>query len=242
MIFLQVMSPVAKALDLIQGEAQAYLGTLLPTIATTVFKLQNLSNQVHHRCIPLIDALLSGIKKRFERFMEDEECQLAAAFHPKFRLLWLQKYDSSKFLKVKELMEAKVEDALNREKESDEKDNASISGSSNEDDDFFSTFTKSENLSRGHKFLKNKAQNLVRSWLDSKSKESFTDATFLGERILINLFIKYNTAIPSSAAVERLFSMGKDILRAKRSSLSDDNFNMLMFMKGNMHLMENCKQ
>lgn len=31
--------------------------------------------------------------------------------------------------------------------------------------------------------------------------------------------------------------MGKDILRAKRSSLSDENFDMLIFMKGNMHLM-----
>ncbi|KAG0721492.1 putative protein MSS51, mitochondrial [Chionoecetes opilio] len=36
------------------------------------------------------------------------------------------------------------------------------------------------------------------------------------------------------AAVERLFSLGKDINRAKRSSLSDENFNMVMFMKGNM--------
>ncbi|KAG0721783.1 Nucleolar protein 12 [Chionoecetes opilio] len=41
--------------------------------------------------------------------------------------------------------------------------------------------------------------------------------------------------MPSSAAVDqRLFSLGKDINRAKRSSLSDENFNMLMFMKGTM--------
>ncbi|KAG0712830.1 hypothetical protein GWK47_017565 [Chionoecetes opilio] len=55
-----------------------------------------------------------------------------------------------------------------------------------------------------------------------------------GEKVLIDLFLRYNTAMPSSAAVERLFSFGKDINRAKRSSLSDENFNMLMFMKGNM--------
>ena len=74
-------------------------------------------------------------------------------------------------------------------------------------------------------------------WLDMKSKDSFNDAAFLGEQIFINLFIKYNIAIPSSAAVERLFSTGKDILTPKRASLSDENFNMLMFIKGNMHLM-----
>ena len=45
----------------------------------------------------------------------------------------------------------------------------------------------------------------------------------------------HNTAIPSSAAVERLFSIGKDILTAKRAKLSDANFERLMFMKGNQH-------
>ena len=57
----------------------------------------------------------------------------------------------------------------------------------------------------------------------------------MGEQVFIDLFIKYNTAIPSSAAVERLFSIGKDILTAKRAKLSDANFEKLMFMKGNQH-------
>ena len=95
-----------------------------------------------------------------------------------------------------------------------------------------------------------KATNLwktkLRIWselgVDSKSKDSFTDAAFLGEPVLIELVIKYSTAIPSSAAVECLFSTGKDVLRAKRLSLLDDNFNMLMFMKRNMHLMQNNDQ
>ena len=48
-----------------------------------------------------------------------------------------------------------------------------------------------------------------------------------------------NTANPLSAAVERLFSVGKDIgprLTAKRANLSEANFENLMFMKGNQHL------
>jgi hypothetical protein len=57
----------------------------------------------------------------------------------------------------------------------------------------------------------------------------------MGEQVFINLFLKYNTAIPSSAAVERLFSIGKDTLTAKRATLSDANFEKLMFMKGNQH-------
>jgi hypothetical protein len=61
--------------------------------------------------------------------------------------------------------------------------------------------------------------------------------TLLTFSVLSRLFVKYNTPVPSSAAVERFFSIGKDILRPKRASLSDDNFNMLMFRKGNMHHM-----
>ena len=51
-----------------------------------------------------------------------------------------------------------------------------------------------------------------------------------------------NTAFASSAAVERLFFTGKYILGAKRSSVSDDNFNILMLLKGNMLLMQNDDQ
>ena len=38
-----------------------------------------------------------------------------------------------------------------------------------------------------------------------------------------------------SAAVERLFGMGKDILKPGRCGLSDNHFNMLSFLKGNLN-------
>ncbi|KAG0728749.1 hypothetical protein GWK47_031842 [Chionoecetes opilio] len=54
----------------------------------------------------------------------------------------------------------------------------------------------------------------------------------------VTLFIKYNTGIPSSAAVERLFSTAGDVLRPKRACLSEDNFEYLVFLKGNLHLLK----
>ncbi|QQP40221.1 Uncharacterized protein FKW44_014201, partial [Caligus rogercresseyi] len=54
----------------------------------------------------------------------------------------------------------------------------------------------------------------------------------------MELFIKYNTPLPSSAAVERLFSMASDVLRAKRSCLTAENFENLIFMKGNMDIIQ----
>ena len=106
-----------------------------------------------------------------------------------------------------------------------------------EDNDFFSSITQSQE-SNSHRSVKSKAQNLVKIWLYAGSEEVLTEVAFLGEQVLIDLFIKYNTAVPSSVAVERLFSIGKDILRAKRAVLSDGNFERLMFMKGNQHHVE----
>ena len=37
-------------------------------------------------------------------------------------------------------------------------------------------------------------------------------------------FKRFNTAIYSLAAVERLFAVGSDILRSKRSSMTKENF------------------
>ena len=46
------------------------------------------------------------------------------------------------------------------------------------------------------------------------------------------MFIHSNTAILSSAAIERLFSVGKDVLKPKRSGLTDQTFEMLVFLNG----------
>jgi hypothetical protein len=53
--------------------------------------------------------------------------------------------------------------------------------------------------------------------------------------LVSKLFVKFTTLVPSSAAVERFFSKGKNILKAKRASLANKTFEMLMFMRGNKH-------
>ena len=67
-------------------------------------------------------------------------------------------------------------------------------------------------------------------FVDQKPQRQICSSYFQNEA-LKNLFIRYNTALPSSAAVERVFSVGKDILKPKRAGLSDDHFEMLIFLK-----------
>jgi hypothetical protein len=61
------------------------------------------------------------------------------------------------------------------------------------------------------------------------------DDDFQRERSLMDLFIEFNTPVPSSAGVERLFSQARDILRPNRCSLTEDRFHQLMVMRGNRH-------
>ena len=49
--------------------------------------------------------------------------------------------------------------------------------------------------------------------------------------------MKYNTPLPSSAPVERLFSFAGHIFAPKRGKMSDKMFEGLIFLKGNSSYM-----
>jgi hypothetical protein len=231
--YTEVMAPVATALDRVQQEKQAYLGVLLPILANVVMILKESQNKSLLFCRPLVDALMDGMNKRFSPLLDDTECQLAAAFHPQFGLFWLEQYDPERVWRVRNAMERAVEEGL---QDSAESGGGDVSSDEKEMDNFFAKVTRpSKGASGSTRSLRSKASNLVTTWLDSPAKQDFSDATFLGEPVLAKLFVRYNTTIPSSAAVERFFSVGKDIMRPKRAALSDNTFEMLMFLKGNSH-------
>ena len=94
----------------------------------------------------------------------------------------------------------------------------------NKSENFFQDFRKSRKRNRSGN---DEATDIVNRYFDEE-----TGPIGSLHHGLKKMFRKFNTPIPSSAAVERLFSLGKDVLKPKRSDLTDDHFEMLVFLRG----------
>ena len=92
------MKPIAIGLDLLQGENSVSSGNVLPSIVVIRNSLNSLKrthlegagNQLVV-ALPLVDALLTGLERRFGHFFNVEHFQLAAVLHPQFKFNWLTK-------------------------------------------------------------------------------------------------------------------------------------------------------
>jgi hypothetical protein len=219
--FCSVMKPVANALDILQAERNCYLGILLPTLISLRSKLMNLRNELKY-ATPLANAVLDGIERRFASWFDDEDLILAAVTLPQFRLRWCSDDESKE--KARQLLKRE----MNRVSMASVNANASIAAqlsSEDTDEEFFSF--------GGASVQQNSIQQEMELYLTDEAKLLDSLKKFPTVK---QAFLRYNTAIPSSAPVERLFSTGGQILTPRRCRLSDDHFEMLLLLNANKSL------
>jgi len=230
------MRPVCLALDTLQGEEHAYAGILWPTLIVTLRKLHELkTNNSVAICIPLITVLIDSVQDRFDKVLWSMDSKLAMALHPHFRLsLLFQERQNEELAYVtaetKNRVTNKITNMLENLLDNEDVHNASSSSDETEEtqqsDELFGFLFKKKNS------RKLSASKLVESFFDMEPQRCIQASSFPHET-LKQLFIKLNTPLPSSAAVERVFSFAKDILKPKRAGLSDEHFEMLLFLKVN---------
>lgn len=141
---------------------------------------------------------------------EKKDLIIAAGLHPKFKLNWLT---GNKKTVAANYLGDLLEIRSNENSPNVEEPTLDI------DDDFFDFRQKvHSNEEELQQFLKSNNSNT--EMLHNYPK-------------LKNHFIKYNTPLPSSASVERLFSCGSFVLTPQRSHLNDDTMEHQLLLKIN---------
>lgn len=168
---------------------------------------------------------------RFGNLFEDFECVLAAATNPKYKLSrwvdWLPGVDGEK---LRNRTKQHLISIMKNHHESDEQYRGSSIDARAQNSDADAEILLMHGLYDSPE--KEPNENLILRFLSESPSRCFDSTSFRSDR-LKELFLKYNTPIPSSAAVERLFSTAKDVLKPKRNRLTDRHFEMLLFLRKN---------
>lgn len=208
--YCQVMKPLAKSLDILQSDVGMYMGYLLPVLNSLQEKLENIKNKLTD-CQPLVTAIQQGLNQRFCTTFEKKELIIASCLHPKFKMNWLGG-------EKRKAAESYLEDILGIRSN----ENSPNSNKNDDYDDFFIFHRQSTTPESGEEelqqFLKSQRSDLILLQDFPKLKK---------------LFIKFNTALPSSASVERLFSIGNSVLSPFRGRLNDDLMEYQLLLKIN---------
>ena len=162
-------------------------------------------------------AIDSAIKERFANIFDSKDAIIAAVTSPKFKLKWIEsqeKKDAYKQMIVDELRQDESEIVLEQKPDSESDDKR---------ESFYEFDSGDEMCSMTD--VESEAMEFLRS---AKSLECFDKFPKVKQ-----LFIKFNTMSPSSAPVERLYSLGNLIFNPRRNRLSDDKFQQLLLMRYN---------
>ena len=226
------MEPVAACRESLQGSACTYMGSLLPTLHAMKIRLEELrtGGGLLQYAQPLVVALLQAYEARFGHLYEDMNVLLASALHPHYTPVVLSVLAPAGIDAIKQMLVTELKQIISSEVEVEEQP-----GPSGHQD-------VEAHLPGGGDAARRsqEVEEAIDQWVQAPSDIPISRDLFPVEHraAWLQLFIKYNTALPSSTAMERLFSAaGGDILGAKRSSLHSSNFEQLVFLRGNIDLL-----
>lgn len=227
--YVAVMKPVCCGLDILQGDKEIGLGFLLPTLVVmksqlTLLLSERLSLTV---CAPLASCLLNAINNRFSLVLENCEAQLAAVVQPKFKLDWIE--DDLQRARITDTLKRRVLQLYNLKVSSASieeplQPQAAYAENTKTSSDFFAGLSAKRHHSNDHQDVNYEVSSYLAD--TSQSVDSLNAYPHIRQ-----LYIELNTGLPSSAAVERLFSLGGRVFSPLRSRMSSEHFEMFTFLR-----------
>lgn len=204
--------PIAIALDKIQAETSC--GIAIPIIKKVISHLSTASDDEFLQTMKQI--LKQATERRFRNVLNYQFFQCAAAMHPLFKIKFIQKYYHS-HVNTKQKLKTEYNqicEEIQIETPPPNSQTSSFSFWESDDEDVYQTPN---------------THPLEIYWNDpEKNIEILKKNDFKAAKIL---FLKYNSALSSSAPVERLFSISKHVLCPERSSMTDEHFQQQLLLK-----------
>lgn len=155
---------------------------------------------------------------RFDQLFEDRELLIASVTIPRFKIKWVATEDR------REELQRLLGDELNRRcYGSTETAVSSDVPKKSPEDDFFSFSLPAAPFPSAN-------SNEARRFLDDP--DACIEA-LRNHELVRKVFVRYNTALPSSASVERVFSVAADVFTRKRGKMTDENFERQLLLKLN---------
>jgi len=228
---LKCTAPISEALDIMQGEVNTYYGVVLPCLLALRRKIKILANPDHNTwiyCKPIINALLESIEKRFGNYLdftspESLNAAMAALSYPRFKKRWLTCVKTEFHDKLIQIFKKTANEIL-IEKNSPLESEKSPENQTT--DDFFDFGSSSLTLTG----IPKSELEVLHYFADEEN-----DLQNLNKYPTIKqVFIRYNTPLPSSAPVERLFSFATMTNQPKSHKLSDHLFEKRVVLKANI--------
>jgi hypothetical protein len=230
---IDVFSHLAQGLDRLQGDLnpESYMGFLFPTLLQLQHTYEQLSHSTSLKyCSALASVILVDINTRFSPYFTfadaTQSAALASITHPAFKLRWIKPANV-------EHMKNLFLNTLRFSSEKEHQQNTTMPSRTDEvvDSttlDFFTFMADADGEPRTTLHSQAELQGL--QYLEDSDRA----LSVLNKYPLVrSMFRKFNVGLPSSAAVERLFSVGGMICTAKRNRLSPQLFEKLLLQRIN---------
>lgn len=236
---LECAKPVAEALDILQDEQYVYYGTQISVLFALLPKLENLNSKKWEYCKPIAQSFLDSLLNRFKYFFhfssdESMNAAIAAISHPAFKNRWMVRLDLATQNKI---MLAFTE-AVTREVNALEEVNVSQKSNTNSGKSNF--FHYGQDDTEEYAPVTEISNQILQFLNDDYREFSMLDRYPAVKQV----FLKYNTPLPSSAPVERLFTYETMMKLFGSSKLDNKTLETRVLLKANSHFYKNnlCNQ
>lgn len=221
--YVTVFHPLAFALELFQAEQKCYLGLVIPTVLSLKNKLNEQKDAANYLG-EVINAIVVAIDVRFQELFDSTEAKFATATTPQFRLWWMNASEREDMCSLLATEASQIEPSSLIEANPSRRLSTIES-----EDDFFSYGPVKPAVQIQQRGVMEEIRKYVEG--TGKSLECLQDFPRMKQ-----LFLRYNTTLPSTAPVQRLFSQKGNLVTSQRNFLTDDYFERIQLLRYNSNV------